>query len=42
MPRPGDQAMLGDNLPSGGHDDQQPSVIGAQPDSLPDQPDRHE
>ena len=33
--------MLGDDLPGGGHDGQQPPVIGAQPDRLADQPDRH-
>ena len=36
-----DQDMLGNDLPGAGHDDQQPPVIGAHPDSLADQPDGH-
>src|SRR5436309_2617930 len=35
------QEMPGGDLPGAGHDDQQPPVIGAQLDSLADQPDGH-
>ena len=35
-----DEGVLGDHLPGGGHDDQQPPVIGAQPHLGADQPAR--
>ena len=36
-----DERVLGGDVPGSGHDDQQPTVIGAQAYLLADQPDRH-